>query len=72
LYANAKGESAPQLEPLEVTCNFDSYMLTDKFLKTFKKKARKPLRLLAVDNKLYLPVETNIRLLVTAADVLHS
>jgi len=29
-------------------------------------------RLLEVDNKLYLPIETNIRLLVTSADVLHS
>jgi len=30
------------------------------------------LRLLDVDNKLFLPVETNIRVLITAADVLHS
>jgi heme/copper-type cytochrome/quinol oxidase subunit 2 len=30
------------------------------------------LRLLEVDNKLYLPVETNVRLLITSADVLHS
>jgi heme/copper-type cytochrome/quinol oxidase subunit 2 len=30
------------------------------------------LRLLEVDNKLYLPVETNIRVLVTSSDVLHS
>jgi len=29
-------------------------------------------RLLEVDNKLYLPIETNIRLLITSADVLHS
>jgi cytochrome c oxidase subunit 2 len=29
-------------------------------------------RLLDVDNKLYLPIETNIRVLVTSADVLHS
>jgi len=29
-------------------------------------------RLLEVDNKLYLPVETNVRLLITSADVLHS
>jgi heme/copper-type cytochrome/quinol oxidase subunit 2 len=28
-------------------------------------------RLLEVDNKLYLPVETNVRLLITSADVLH-
>jgi cytochrome c oxidase subunit 2 len=31
----------------------------------------KTARLLEVDNKLYLPIETNIRVLVTAADVLH-
>jgi len=29
------------------------------------------LRLLEVDNKLYLPVETNVRILITSADVLH-
>jgi len=29
-------------------------------------------RLLEVDNKLYLPVETNVRILVTSSDVLHS
>jgi len=29
-------------------------------------------RLLEVDNKLFLPIETNIRVLITAADVLHS
>jgi heme/copper-type cytochrome/quinol oxidase subunit 2 len=29
-------------------------------------------RLLDVDNKLFLPIETNIRVLITAADVLHS
>jgi cytochrome c oxidase subunit 2 len=30
------------------------------------------LRLLEVDNRVYLPVNTHIRVLVTAADVLHS
>lgn len=30
------------------------------------------LRLLEVDTRLVLPVRTNIRLLLTAADVLHS
>jgi heme/copper-type cytochrome/quinol oxidase subunit 2 len=28
-------------------------------------------RLLEVDNRLYLPIETNIRVLITSADVLH-
>ncbi len=31
-----------------------------------------PFRLLEVDNRVILPVSTHIRLLVTAADVLHS
>jgi heme/copper-type cytochrome/quinol oxidase subunit 2 len=29
-------------------------------------------RLLEVDNKLYIPVETNVRLLITSSDVLHA
>jgi cytochrome c oxidase subunit 2 len=65
LYSTTQGEDF-QLAPLQVTCNFDSYMLTDEFLK------KNSLRLLDVDNKLYIPVETNVRLLVTAADVIHS
>ena len=60
-------KSIKEFKPLEVTCNFDSYMLTeDQFSK------ENSLRLLEVDNKLYLPVETNVRLLITSADVLHS
>lgn len=46
--------------------NFDSYMLLESDL------PRGALRLLEVDNRLCLPVRTNIRLLITAADVLHS
>jgi len=34
--------------------------------------AKSPKRLLEVDNRLYLPVETNIRVLVTSGDVLHA
>jgi heme/copper-type cytochrome/quinol oxidase subunit 2 len=46
--------------------NFDSYMVpTDDLLKG-------SFRLLEVDNKLYLPTNTHIRLLITSADVLHS
>jgi cytochrome c oxidase subunit 2 len=41
-------------------------MLTDEFLK------KNSLRLLDVDNKVYLPVETNVRILITASDVLHA
>lgn len=46
--------------------NFDSYMLSSSDL---------PLgsfRLLEVDNRVILPINTHIRVLVTAADVLHS
>lgn len=56
---------AEEFSPLTVTCNFDSYMLSDDLL-----ESNAP-RLLDVDNRLYLPVETNVRVLITAADVLH-
>lgn len=46
--------------------SFDSYMLLESDL------AKGALRLLEVDNRLALPIRTNIRILVTAADVLHS
>ena len=44
---------------------FDSYMLSTEDLESGG------LRLLEVDNRLLLPVNTHIRLLVTSADVLH-
>ena len=46
--------------------NFDSYMIptSDLEIGTF--------RLLEVDNRIVLPINVHIRLLVTAADVLHS
>jgi cytochrome c oxidase subunit 2 len=46
--------------------NFDSYMMLESDL------PRGGLRLLEVDNRLSLPIRTNIRLIITAADVLHS
>jgi heme/copper-type cytochrome/quinol oxidase subunit 1/heme/copper-type cytochrome/quinol oxidase subunit 2 len=46
--------------------NFDSYMVAEDEL------AIGGLRLLEVDNRLTLPVRTNIRMLITAVDVLHS
>jgi heme/copper-type cytochrome/quinol oxidase subunit 2 len=46
--------------------NFDSYMLLESDLPFGA------LRLLEVDNQLPLPVRTEIRLIITAADVLHS
>lgn len=45
--------------------NFDSYMLPDDELEVGQ------LRLLEVDNPIVLPVNTHIRLIVTATDVLH-
>ena len=46
--------------------NFDSYMLATDDLTVGA------FRLLEVDNRVILPVKTHIRLLITAADVLHS
>ena len=46
--------------------HFDSYMVNTNDLKPGN------LRLLEVDNRLILPTMTNIRLLVTSADVIHS
>ena len=45
---------------------FDSFIVEDEDLEPGQ------LRLLEVDNRLVVPVDTNIRLLVTADDVLHS
>jgi len=55
-----------EFTPFQILCNFDSFLLADSFL------PKNSPRLLEVDNRLYLPIETNIRLLITAADVLHS
>ena len=46
--------------------NFDSYMIATDDL------THGSFRLLGVDNRVILPVNTHIRVLVTAADVLHS
>ena len=45
--------------------NFDSYLVTTADLN------RGAFRLLEVDNRVLLPINTHIRLLITAADVLH-
>lgn len=50
----------------EKEVNFDSYMLAEEDLLPGR------LRLLEVDNRLFVPVRTNIRVIITAADVLHS
>lgn len=46
--------------------NFDSYMLSEDDL------PEGGLRLLEVDNRLCLPIRTNIRMIITASDVIHS
>ena len=46
--------------------SFDSYMIPDSDLKLGE------FRLLEVDNRVVVPAETHIRVIVTAADVLHS
>lgn len=48
------------------TFNFDSYLIPEDELENGE------LRLLEVDNRVVLPINTHIRVLVTAADVLHS
>lgn len=48
------------------TVNFDSYMIPEDELELGE------LRLLEVDNRVVLPVNLHVRVLVTAADVLHS
>lgn len=48
--------------------NFMSYMIPEKDID----KSKGQLRLLSTDNPVVLPVDTNIRIWVTAADVLHS
>ena len=52
--------------PTAETISFDSYMVATSDL------TKGAFRLLEVDNRVVLPVNTHIRLLVTAADVLHS
>lgn len=46
--------------------NFDSYMIPEDDLDS------RQLRLLEVDNRVVLPVQTHIRVIISAADVLHS
>ena len=56
--------------------NFDSYLISDDDLVIPEVsgigKAGKVFRLLEVDNRLVVPTNTHIRVLVTSADVLHS
>jgi heme/copper-type cytochrome/quinol oxidase subunit 2 len=53
-------------------------MLSDEELLELLNKKKKgesvitPYRLLTVDNFIYLPIQKNIRLLISSSDVLHS
>ena len=72
-----RSEMAPFQEDEEVeSINFDSYLIADDDLVIPEPggtgKAGKVFRLLEVDNRLFVPTNTHIRLLVTSADVLHS
>ena len=51
---------------LAETLEFDSYMVPTSDLKSGD------LRLLEVDNRLIIPIQTQVRVLVTGADVIHS
>nr|QNR39872.1 cytochrome c oxidase subunit 2 [Cyanidiococcus yangmingshanensis]UNJ18956.1 cytochrome c oxidase subunit 2 [Cyanidioschyzonaceae sp. 2 FvB-2021] len=46
--------------------NFDSYMIPEEDLQNGQ------LRLLEVDNRMVIPVNTHVRIIVTSADVIHS
>lgn len=52
--------------PTGAKINFDSYMVEEAELQ------KGGLRLLEVDNRLYLPIRAAVRLLITSADVIHS
>ena len=52
------------IEELEI--NFDSYTKNDEDLESGE------LRLLEVDNRVFLPINTPVRLLLTSQDVIHS
>jgi cytochrome c oxidase subunit 2 len=45
---------------------FDSYMIAENDIEN------SGYRLLDVDNYIVLPIEINVRLIITAADVIHS
>lgn len=65
-YIDKQGPTLDESELLETNYAFDSYMVADDDLE------KGQLRLLEVDNRLHLPIEINIRLLITSGDVLHS
>jgi len=70
--ADSSGEVITDIKSI----NFDSYLIPEDDLDIPKPystgKGGKVFRLLEVDNRVLLPVNTHIRILVTGADVLHS
>ncbi len=54
----------------EGSSSFDSYLLADDELLAGKGLSSR--RLLTVDNHLFIPTSTNVRAMVTSADVIHS
>ncbi len=59
-------EYSDYLDNNDESLNFDSYMIPEEDL-TYGQ-----LRLLEVDNRMIVPINTHIRLIISAADVLHS
>lgn len=70
--ADSSGEVITDIKSI----NFDSYLIPEDDLDIPQPystgKGGKVFRLLEVDNRVVLPVNTHIRILVTGADVLHS
>jgi len=58
-------EYSDYADPSSEGVQFDSYRVADSDLEEGN------LRLLEVDNRIVLPIDTHVRLIVTAADVLH-
>lgn len=75
-YVSQLAESADEDLTQVKSINFDSYLIPEDDLSIPKPygvgKGGKVFRLLEVDNRVVLPVNTHIRVLVTSADVLHS
>ena len=59
-------EYSDYLDDQNQTIFFDSYMIPEEDL------IKGQLRLLEVDNRMVIPIQTHIRIIVSAADVLHS
>lgn len=75
-YVNEVADSSGEVITDVKSINFDSYLIPEDDLDIPKPyhrgKGGKVFRLLEVDNRVILPVNTHIRVLVTSADVLHS